>query len=106
MQLGTAPVNGDGPHAGPGEGEVLPSPTSATSLSRLAGEHLVLAGGTVVRPYLVYGRGDIWWLGTECGSAWPDPRVLGAASIQSAMPATLQAIAVRTYWTWVVTADA
>ncbi|MFI6566174.1 NAD(P)-dependent oxidoreductase [Streptomyces sp. NPDC050534] len=43
------------------EGEVLPRPTSATSLSRLAGEQLVLAaGGTVVRPYLVYGRGDTW----------------------------------------------
>ncbi|MFI6661484.1 NAD-dependent epimerase/dehydratase family protein [Streptomyces sp. NPDC050523] len=61
MQLGTAAVYGDGPHVGRGEGEVLPRPTSATSRSRLAGEQLVLAaGGTVVRPYLVYDRGDTW----------------------------------------------
>ncbi|KOU40424.1 NAD-dependent epimerase/dehydratase family protein [Streptomyces sp. WM6378] len=61
LQMGTSAVYGDGPHAGPAEGEVAPGPTSATSVSRLAGEKLVLAaGGTVVRPYLVYGRGDTW----------------------------------------------
>ncbi|MFI5621694.1 NAD-dependent epimerase/dehydratase family protein [Streptomyces sp. NPDC051567] len=61
VQLGTAAVYGDGPHRGEAEGLLPERPTSATSLTRLAGERLVLAaGGTVLRPHLVYGRGDRW----------------------------------------------
>ncbi|MBN0046080.1 NAD(P)-dependent oxidoreductase [Streptomyces actuosus] len=61
VQLGTAAVYGDGPHRGEPEGGPAEAPVSATSATRLAGERLVLsAGGTVVRPYLVYGEGDRW----------------------------------------------
>lgn len=61
VQLGTAAVYGDGPHRGEREGRITEAPVSPTSETRLAGERLVLAaGGTVVRPYLVYGEGDTW----------------------------------------------
>ncbi|MGW1725061.1 NAD-dependent epimerase/dehydratase family protein [Streptomyces sp. NPDC002306] len=61
VQLGTAAVYGDGPHRRAPEGSLSEAPVSATSAGRLAGERLVLAaGGTVVRPYLVYGEGDTW----------------------------------------------
>ncbi|MFI9614920.1 NAD-dependent epimerase/dehydratase family protein [Streptomyces sp. NPDC052023] len=61
VQLGTAAVYGDGPHRGEPEGRIAEAPLSPTSRTRLAGERLVLAaGGTVVRPYLVYGEGDTW----------------------------------------------
>ncbi|MFF9626912.1 NAD-dependent epimerase/dehydratase family protein [Streptomyces griseosporeus] len=61
VQLGTAAVYGDGGHRGAPEGGIPEAPVSATSATRLAGERLVLAaGGTVVRPYLVYGEGDRW----------------------------------------------
>ncbi|MFI7354035.1 NAD-dependent epimerase/dehydratase family protein [Streptomyces avidinii] len=61
VQLGTAAVYGDGPFRGVGEGELVERPGSVTSGTRLAGERLVLAaGGTVVRPHLVFGRGDRW----------------------------------------------
>ncbi|MET7453882.1 NAD(P)-dependent oxidoreductase [Streptomyces sp. NPDC005574] len=63
VQLGTAAVYGDGPHSGESEGRLPETPVSATSVTRLAGERLVLAaGGTVVRPYLVYGEGDTWFV--------------------------------------------
>ncbi|WP_327266621.1 NAD(P)-dependent oxidoreductase [Streptomyces sp. NBC_01232] len=61
VQLGTAAVYGDGAHRGAAEGELPEQPASVTSVTRLAGERLVLAaGGTVLRPHLVYGRGDRW----------------------------------------------
>ncbi|GHE15605.1 NAD-dependent epimerase/dehydratase family protein [Streptomyces alanosinicus] len=61
VQVGTAAVYGRGPHRGPAEAEVEPRPASPTSATRLESERLVLAaGGTVVRPYLVYGTGDTW----------------------------------------------
>jgi nucleoside-diphosphate-sugar epimerase len=57
VQLGTAAVYGTGPHRGAAE----PAPVSPTSRSRLTAERAVLAyGGTVLRPYLVYGPGDRW----------------------------------------------
>ncbi|MFJ1974921.1 NAD-dependent epimerase/dehydratase family protein [Streptomyces sp. NPDC087903] len=63
VQLGTAAVYGDGPHSGEPEGRLPETPVSPTSVTRLAGERLVLAaGGTVVRPYLVYGEGDTWFV--------------------------------------------
>lgn len=61
IRLGTAAVYRDEPHRGPAEGEVETGPTSVTSKTRLAGDELVLAdGGLVVRPHLIYGRGDTW----------------------------------------------
>ncbi|MFG2296262.1 NAD-dependent epimerase/dehydratase family protein [Streptomyces sp. NPDC048603] len=61
VQLGTAAVYRNGAHRGAAEGELPEEPGSVTSATRLAGERLVLAaGGTVVRPHLVYGRGDRW----------------------------------------------
>ncbi|MEV8532227.1 NAD(P)-dependent oxidoreductase [Streptomyces sp. NPDC051211] len=61
VQLGTAAVYRDGPHRGEAEGELAVGPVSPTSVSRLAGEERVLAaGGTVLRPHLVYGEGDTW----------------------------------------------
>ncbi|MCK1819488.1 NAD(P)-dependent oxidoreductase [Streptomyces sp. XM83C] len=61
VQLGTAAVYGDGEHRAAPEDSLPEAPVSVTSVTRLAGERLVLAaGGTVVRPYLVYGDGDRW----------------------------------------------
>jgi nucleoside-diphosphate-sugar epimerase len=61
VQLGTAAVYGNGPFRKAAEGAVEPRPVSPTSRSRLAGERFVLAaGGAVLRPYLVYGKGDVW----------------------------------------------
>ncbi|MFC6987280.1 NAD-dependent epimerase/dehydratase family protein [Streptomyces cirratus] len=61
VHLGTAAVYRDEPHRGAAEGVPAEEPSSPTSVTRLAGERLVLAaGGTVLRPHLVYGRGDTW----------------------------------------------
>lgn len=61
LHLGTAAVYRDEPHRGAAEGELVEEPSSSTSVTRLAAERSVLAaGGTVLRPYLVYGRGDTW----------------------------------------------
>ncbi|QMU80357.1 NAD(P)-dependent oxidoreductase [Streptacidiphilus sp. PB12-B1b] len=59
--LSTAAVYGPGPHRGVGIGEVVPAPVSAASRTRLAAEQVVReAGGLVLRPGLVLGRGDRW----------------------------------------------
>lgn len=59
--LSTAAVYGDGPHRAMSEDAITPAPASALSASRLAAEQYVReAGGCVVRPFLVYGRGDRW----------------------------------------------
>ncbi|MFI1652518.1 NAD-dependent epimerase/dehydratase family protein [Streptomyces avidinii] len=61
VQLGTAAVYGAGVRRGVVEGELVERPGSVTSVTRLEGERLVLAaGGTVLRPHLVFGRGDRW----------------------------------------------
>ncbi|MFJ7208408.1 NAD-dependent epimerase/dehydratase family protein [Streptomyces sp. NPDC098789] len=61
VQLGTAAVYRDGAHRGEPEGVLPEGPGSVTSVTRLAGERMVLAaGGTVLRPHLVFGRGDRW----------------------------------------------
>ncbi|MCX5212259.1 NAD(P)-dependent oxidoreductase [Kitasatospora sp. NBC_00240] len=63
VQLGTAAVYRDGAHRGAAEGELATGPVSVTSRTRLAGEQLVLAaGGTVLRPHLIYGAGDTWFV--------------------------------------------
>lgn len=59
VRLSTTAVYGPGPHRGePGSTD---RPPSVTSASRLAGDTIVLAaGGTILRPGLVYGVGDVW----------------------------------------------
>ncbi|MFF4657725.1 NAD-dependent epimerase/dehydratase family protein [Streptomyces sp. NPDC001381] len=59
--LSTTAVYGAGPHRGIAVGEIEAEPVSVVSRTRLAGERYVLeAGGTVLRPGLVLGRGDRW----------------------------------------------
>ncbi|GHE92552.1 hypothetical protein GCM10014715_56240 [Streptomyces spiralis] len=63
VYVSTASVYGTGPHRGVGEEAVVPRPASAASASRLRAERAVLeAGGSVLRPHLVYGAGDEWFL--------------------------------------------
>ncbi|MDT7789590.1 MAG: hypothetical protein QOF58_8009 [Pseudonocardiales bacterium] len=62
VYLSTASVYGNGPHRDAAEGSLTPAPVSALSRSRLAAEEAVLAaGGVVVRPHLVHGKGDRWF---------------------------------------------
>ncbi|WP_079034208.1 MULTISPECIES: NAD-dependent epimerase/dehydratase family protein [unclassified Streptomyces] len=59
--LSTAAVHGRGPFRAVRPGEVPYAPGSATSRTRAAAEgHVLAAGGTVLRPHLVYGAGDRW----------------------------------------------
>lgn len=61
VYLSTASVLGRGPFAELLPGRAGPAPLSATSRTRAAAEqHVLEAGGVVVRPHLVYGRGDRW----------------------------------------------
>jgi len=63
VQLSTTSVYGSGCHRGVGEDVVPARPESATSRTRRAAELRVLdAGGTVLRPHLVYGAGDRWFV--------------------------------------------
>ncbi len=63
VMIGTQAVVGPGPHSGPTEAEIATAPASPLSASRLAGERLVAAaGGTVLRPHLVHGDGDRWFI--------------------------------------------
>lgn len=59
--VSTTAVYGAGPHRDLTEHERVPVPASPTSRTRLEAEQAVLAaGGTVLRPPLVYGAGDVW----------------------------------------------
>lgn len=61
IYLSTASVGGNQKNLFPGTPEV--APLSFVSASRQRAEELVLdSGGTVVRPTLVYGRGDRWFI--------------------------------------------
>lgn len=61
VYLSTASVYGRGPFTALRPGQAEPAPASATSLTRAAAEqHILAAGGVVVRPHLVYGAGDRW----------------------------------------------
>ncbi|MFI5529110.1 NAD-dependent epimerase/dehydratase family protein [Kitasatospora sp. NPDC051853] len=61
VYLSTTAVYRDGVHRDLTEYQPDLRPGSETSRSRLAAERLVLAaGGTVLRPHLVYGAGDRW----------------------------------------------
>ncbi|MFE5793184.1 NAD-dependent epimerase/dehydratase family protein [Streptomyces sp. NPDC056503] len=59
VALSTASVHGRGPFRAAAPDTLPLAPVSATSRTRAAGERYVLdAGGTVLRPHLVYGTGD------------------------------------------------
>jgi nucleoside-diphosphate-sugar epimerase len=61
VYVSTAAVYGRGPFTSMRPGGAPIAPLSATSRSRAAAEHHVLrAGGVVLRPHLVHGRGDRW----------------------------------------------
>ncbi|WP_020140401.1 NAD-dependent epimerase/dehydratase family protein [Streptomyces sp. 351MFTsu5.1] len=61
VYLSTASVYGRGTYRGTRPGEAVRAPGSPTSRTRVEAEDAVLAaGGIVVRPHLVYGRGDDW----------------------------------------------
>lgn len=61
--VSTAAVYGTGPHRGQTPAQIPVAPESVVSASRLKAEQIVLeAGGTVIRPNLVFGRGDKWFL--------------------------------------------
>jgi nucleoside-diphosphate-sugar epimerase len=63
VYLSTAAVYGDGVYRQLIEGGAPCRPVSAASRTRLIAEQEVLrAGGTVLRPYLVYGAGDRWFI--------------------------------------------
>ncbi|MGY0496995.1 NAD-dependent epimerase/dehydratase family protein [Nocardia sp. FBN12] len=63
IYVSTVGVYGIGPHRGVVENEVVPNPVTHVSKSRLAAEHIIRrAGGIVVRPGFVYGKGDRWFL--------------------------------------------
>ncbi|MEU6626154.1 NAD-dependent epimerase/dehydratase family protein [Streptomyces litmocidini] len=59
VSLSTASVHGRGPFRAAAPGTLPLAPGSTTSRTRAAGErHVLEAGGTVLRPHLVYGTGD------------------------------------------------
>jgi nucleoside-diphosphate-sugar epimerase len=59
VALSTASVHGRGPFRAAAPGTLPLAPGSATSRTRAAAEgHVLDAGGTVLRPHLVYGTGD------------------------------------------------
>ncbi|MGA5127622.1 NAD-dependent epimerase/dehydratase family protein [Streptomyces pseudogriseolus] len=63
VYVSTASVYGPGPHRGADEHALVPRPASPASTSRLRAERAVLdAGGTVLRPHLVHGAGDEWFI--------------------------------------------
>lgn len=78
VYLSTAAVYGAGEHCNAVEDEFLPAPCSAVSASRLAAEHQVREfGGIVLRPHLIYGDGDLWFVPTllkilDAVPAWID----------------------------------
>lgn len=63
LYVSTSGVYGAQLRNGAREDALTPAPRSSLSASRLAAEHLVLdAGGVVVRPHMVTGAGDRWFL--------------------------------------------
>lgn len=63
LYVSTAGVYGHGPHRGVREGKLTPAPVSPASASRLLAERAVRDhGGVVLRPNLVYGPGDRWFI--------------------------------------------
>jgi 2-alkyl-3-oxoalkanoate reductase len=59
----TAAVYGQGPHRNAEPEQLAPAPLSPASRTRLAAEDTVrAAGGIVLRPHLIYGVGDHWFV--------------------------------------------
>ncbi|MCZ4121845.1 NAD-dependent epimerase/dehydratase family protein [Streptomyces sp. H39-S7] len=78
VYVSTASVYGPGPHRGSTEAQLTPAPASVASASRRRAEQAVLSGGGIVlRPNLVYGPGDRWFIPTLCRllrkvPVWPE----------------------------------
>ncbi|MEU0579802.1 NAD(P)-dependent oxidoreductase [Streptomyces griseoincarnatus] len=76
--ISTTAVYGNGPHHGPRENQLTPAPTSPASTSRLLAEQDArAAGATILRPALIYGTGDRWFIPTLAHllrhiPAWPE----------------------------------
>ncbi|HET9139817.1 NAD-dependent epimerase/dehydratase family protein [Actinophytocola sp.] len=65
VNVSTTSVYGCGVHRGITESALAPVPVSATSRTRLTAERAVRAmGGIVLRPNLIYGPGDVWFVPT------------------------------------------
>jgi nucleoside-diphosphate-sugar epimerase len=63
IQISTTAVYGSGPHRGLSAESVGYAPESVASRTRAEADQAILAaGGTVVRPNLVYGPGDRWFI--------------------------------------------
>ncbi|HVW41828.1 MAG TPA: NAD-dependent epimerase/dehydratase family protein [Amycolatopsis sp.] len=63
VYVSTAAVYGLGPHRGARPDELEPRPVSPVSRTRLAAEgHVLAAGGVVLRPHLIFGDGDKWFV--------------------------------------------
>lgn len=63
VYISTTSVYGTGPHRGAAVGDLPLHPQSPASASRArAEEHVLAAGGTVVRANLLHGAGDRWFL--------------------------------------------
>ncbi|MGH3922489.1 MAG: NAD-dependent epimerase/dehydratase family protein [Pseudonocardiaceae bacterium] len=63
IYISTAAVYGQGPHRNVGPEHLVPAPLSPASRTRLAAEDKVrAAGGIVLRPHLIYGAGDRWFV--------------------------------------------
>jgi 2-alkyl-3-oxoalkanoate reductase len=63
IYISTAAVYGQGPHRNVEPEQLMPAPRSPASRSRLAAEGTVrAAGGVVLRPHLIYGAGDRWFV--------------------------------------------
>jgi nucleoside-diphosphate-sugar epimerase len=63
LYVSTAAVYGPGPHHNAEPERLTPAPLSPASRARLAAEDRVrAAGGIVLRPHLIYGVGDRWFI--------------------------------------------
>ncbi len=63
IYISTAAVYGSGPHHDVEPEHLVPAPLSPASRTRLAAENAVrAAGGIVLRPHLIYGIGDRWFV--------------------------------------------
>ncbi|MCX4535032.1 NAD-dependent epimerase/dehydratase family protein [Streptomyces sp. NBC_00841] len=101
VYLSTAAVYGRGPFTDLAPGRAPLAPGSLTSVTRAAAErHVLAAGGTVLRPHLVYGEGDRWVIpglvalvrelssglaGCAARHSMIDVRVLGRALLAAAL---------------------
>ncbi|MFB7593088.1 NAD-dependent epimerase/dehydratase family protein [Streptomyces sp. NPDC056169] len=82
VSLSTASVHGRGPFRAAAPGTLPLAPGSATSRTRAAADgHVLDAGGTVLRPHLVYGTGDVRVVPGLVGllAALPGPLDAGAS---------------------------